>query len=298
MRAWKVVLFAVMASVVGAMPATTALAGTMHRAAVIVDTGDNVTTAYVEFSEDSISGLELLQRAGFSPETYGFSGLGAAVCRMAGKGCEVGQSCLTCDSGNYWSYSRAPSGSNSFTSSRVGASSARVADGDIDGWKYGTGGAPPFQVLFPSPEPAPEPAPAPAPVSVPVSAPGPAGAPPASAIASAALPSTSPGVAADSSSSRGAASAPSAPQAAPTGAPSSTVEATASSSRASNDALGTTPAGATRRDGTHAAAARATHTRSSSGGGAIGVAGVLVGLGALGVWVEHRRRVVRSAKAP
>ena len=163
MRAWKALLFAVVASVVGVMPTTTAHAGTTHRAAVIVDTGDKVTTAYVEFSDDSISGLELLQRAGFFPETYGFSGLGAAVCRMAGKGCEVGQSCLTCDSGNYWSYSRAPSGADAFTSSRVGASSARVADGDIDGWKYGTGGAPAFQNLFPSAEPTPVSAPPPAP---------------------------------------------------------------------------------------------------------------------------------------
>lgn len=119
-----------------------------HHAGVIVDTGSEVKTAVVEFSEDSISGLELLRRAGFDPETYGFSGLGAAVCKMCGKGCSADSNCLTCNGGNYWSYSRATSGTDVFKTSGTGASTAVVRDGDIDGWKYGTGGSPAFLPLL------------------------------------------------------------------------------------------------------------------------------------------------------
>ena len=55
----------------------------LNQAAVIIDSGTEVKTAVVSFPEDSISGLELLRRAGFDPVTYSYSGLGAAVCALS-----------------------------------------------------------------------------------------------------------------------------------------------------------------------------------------------------------------------
>lgn len=139
----------------GTVVAGTVVAGTVvatgaeeHRAAVIVDTGTQVKSVCVRFREESISGVEALARAQVDPVLQAFSGKGAAVCALCGVGCPAGDSCLSCNpDGKFWSYSRAPAGTGSLRTSGVGASSTTVHDGDVEGWKWALGGAPPFQTV-------------------------------------------------------------------------------------------------------------------------------------------------------
>lgn len=119
-----------------------------HRAAVIVDTGTEVRRVCVRFTEESLTGIEALVRAGTDPVLRAFAGKGAAVCALCGTGCPGDESCLTCDpAGRFWSYSRAPSGTGALRTSGVGASSTTVRDGDVEGWRWGTGGTPPFATV-------------------------------------------------------------------------------------------------------------------------------------------------------
>jgi hypothetical protein len=136
----------------GAGPGTTPAASgaTEHRALVIVDTGATVITRTVTFTEGSITGIAALQRAGADPVVYTYAGQGGAVCRLFGVGRDAGPGCLGGESdARYWTYWRAPAGTSTFTYSRVGAGATAVRDGDVEGWKFGTGAAPPYSPLPP-----------------------------------------------------------------------------------------------------------------------------------------------------
>ncbi len=115
-----------------------------HRALVVVDTGSTTYRQVVTFTEDSVTGLHALELAGATPVVYSYSGQGGAVCRLFGVGRDSGPGCLGGADGDnrYWAYFRAPSGTSSFTYSRAGAGSVQVHDGDVEGWKFGTGQAP------------------------------------------------------------------------------------------------------------------------------------------------------------
>lgn len=145
-------------------------AATPHRAAVIVDTGTAVHRVVVTFTEDSITGIDALQRANANPVIYAFNGQGGAVCRLFGVGRDAGPTCLGGQDGDarYWAYFRAPAGTSSFKYSTVGAGQAKVHDGDVEGWKFGTGATPEFvslQSLAPPPGPNPTNPPATTPVT-------------------------------------------------------------------------------------------------------------------------------------
>lgn len=121
-------------------------APSVHRAAVIVETGSGTNRVVIEFTEDSITGIEALRRAGAEPVVYSYSGVGGAVCRLFGVGRDSGADCLGGAGGDarYWAYYRSPAGTSSFKYSNVGAGSTTVRDGDVEGWRFGTGGAPAF----------------------------------------------------------------------------------------------------------------------------------------------------------
>lgn len=143
-----------------------ASAGGPNRAVVVVDTGSGSRAACVLFDEESISGTEALQRAGMAPVMQGFGGQGAAVCSLNGVGCPSDGSCLTCQAPNYWAYFRSSGGGFSYSS--AGAGSTQVTDGDIEGWRWGTGAAPALRSVdsvcgaeAPPPTTAPTAAPAP-----------------------------------------------------------------------------------------------------------------------------------------
>ena len=124
-------------------------AATEHRAAVIVDTGASVHRVVITFTEDSITGLDALQRAQADPVVSTFNGQGGAVCRLFGVGRDAGPNCLGGQDGDarYWAYFRAPAGASSFKYATVGAGQAKVHDGDVEGWKFGTGAAAEFVSL-------------------------------------------------------------------------------------------------------------------------------------------------------
>ena len=131
-----------------ALPLAAAQPAPEHRAAVVVDTGTEVRRVCVRFTEESLTGIEALVRAGTDPVLRAFGGKGAAVCSLCGTGCPGDESCLTCDpGGRFWSYSRAPAGTGTLRTSGVGASSTTVRDGDVEGWRWGTGGTPPFATV-------------------------------------------------------------------------------------------------------------------------------------------------------
>jgi hypothetical protein len=150
---------AVRAAVLGALVGVLAVAGMVgsafsapgpeaqatHRAAIVVDTGSGIVSRCVTFTEDSISGITALQRAGLAPVVRSFSGNGGAVCGLNGLGCPADSSCLTCQAPNYWAYYRADDGAGGFSYSPVGAGSAQVTDGDVEGWRWGSGAGPGFR---------------------------------------------------------------------------------------------------------------------------------------------------------
>lgn len=119
-----------------------------RQAGLVVVHGDGrVVTRCVTFTEEAISGADLLTRSGFAVVLSPYGGLGYGVCAIEGEGCGPGQDCFcqcrgaTCA---YWVYShRQPDGS--WALSGVGASTWMVHDGDVDGWVWGDGStAPPI----------------------------------------------------------------------------------------------------------------------------------------------------------
>ena len=122
-----------------------------YRAGLVVVHGDwSVVTACVTFTEESISGAELLRRAGQEVTLTAYGGLGYGVCAIGGEGCTEDQDCFCQCRGApcaYWVYShRRPD--SSWTISGVGASSWQVHDGDVDGWVWGDGSVAPPVVTF------------------------------------------------------------------------------------------------------------------------------------------------------
>lgn len=161
-----------------------------NRAAVIVDTGDGSAPKKVciRFDANTISGEEALRLAAaedpsIAPVFADFSGKGKAVCALCGVGCPSGD-CF-CDPARYWAYSRADSGSGAFAASPVGVSASQVTDGDVEGYRWGSGAAPALadirticgevqaETTTTAPPPPPPPRPPPPPAPVPPPAPGP-----------------------------------------------------------------------------------------------------------------------------
>jgi hypothetical protein len=114
-----------------------ALSGAPH-AALVVDTGPNVSTYCVALGASSISGIQLVQKAG---QQFGLSyrlGFGGqAVCMLNGVGGPSGDDCLTGQT-QFWGY-WIGNGSGGWTWSSTGAASVTVRSGDVQGWAWGTG---------------------------------------------------------------------------------------------------------------------------------------------------------------
>jgi MYXO-CTERM domain-containing protein len=279
---------------------TPASAATVHRAAVIVDTGSTVHQVVITFTEDSISGISALQRAGANPAILNYNGQGGAVCALYGVGHPAtNASCLGDGSDpRYWAYFRAgPNGP--FVYARGGAGTAQVQDGDVEGWKFETGSTPPpfatvDQIAPPPPPPAPPP-------SAPHS--GSPGAPAAIGV----------GAAAGASGGQGATAGSGQPTLTPSaGVPGATAAgASALSKRAGNAiAKGALPVtgGTSRKSGSDAKHAKtndalqaSSHVKNSSSGGPPGSLWILVALLVViagAVVVVRRRRAVPEGSLP
>lgn len=167
-------------------------AADLNHAAIVIDTGDGEVRRFcLAFPEASISGAEALRRIDVDPVFSSYGAKGEAVCSLCGVGCPAGD-CF-CNA-KYWSYHRAGPGGEPYATSRVGASSTEVRDGDVEGWRWGAGQAPPAATVgqvCDVPEPPARTASAPS--STTTAAPPPAtSAPPASSGGSASPPPPSP----------------------------------------------------------------------------------------------------------
>ncbi|MFA5885525.1 MAG: hypothetical protein WDA60_16865 [Acidimicrobiia bacterium] len=134
---------AVLFIAVGVVGTAAPAAAAESNAVVVVDTGDAVDWVPISFS-GTITGVQALQLAGANLATYGFAGQGLAVCSINGTGhAATDDACLgTPDDPRYWAYFRAPSGATGWSYARQGGGGSTVGDGDVEGWRFGTGAAP------------------------------------------------------------------------------------------------------------------------------------------------------------
>jgi hypothetical protein len=113
-----------------------------NRAGLVVRHGDGrLVTACVSFSEPTITGEELLHRAGLDVAVQAF-GYGGAICAIDGEGCQPpGEACFcrcqtageTC---TYWAYSHLGE-DGQWHGAGSAASAHTIRDGDVDGWSWG-----------------------------------------------------------------------------------------------------------------------------------------------------------------
>jgi hypothetical protein len=158
-----IVLWALVVLLVGVLVGAGETSGqTSNRAGLIVWFEDgNVESRQVEFSEDSISGSDLLRRAGLGVVFAGYGGLGSGVCKIDDTGCGDPSDCFCqCRSADcrFWRYFTLVGETWRFQN--IGASTRRLHDGDVDAWVWGTGREPPPSlILYVPPDPTPAPAP-------------------------------------------------------------------------------------------------------------------------------------------
>lgn len=108
-----------------------------HHAALVVDSGSDVRRLCVALDAASVSGVHLIELAGRQHGLEYSLGFGAqAVCSLAGVGVQGGD----CFAGypEYWGYWHGD-GSGGWSWASSGAGGARIGNGDIDGWVWGTG---------------------------------------------------------------------------------------------------------------------------------------------------------------
>ncbi len=145
---------AVLAAALLLSGSTGAAAQASPRAALIVQFGDgSYITRCVPFSEESITGLELLTRSGLQVSLWG-----GAVCRIEEQGCDYPAQACFCQcrgsSCQYWSYwhwraATGPSaGEGSWAYAQIGSGDYPVQDGAVEAWLWGDAQNPPVTVSF------------------------------------------------------------------------------------------------------------------------------------------------------
>jgi hypothetical protein len=159
------------ASRLGPSVAGCAQASTAHHAALVVEHSAGgghgagpVITVCVAFTQDSITGAQLLDRSGVQ---YGSGYSGQAVCQIDREPAQYQPSCLTA-SAPYWAMS-VSRGGGSWVYSSTGFSAQTFRDGDAEGFRYegqGDNTVPPApggvcDLSAPAPTPASAPTPAP-----------------------------------------------------------------------------------------------------------------------------------------
>jgi hypothetical protein len=160
------------ASRVGPSAVGCAQASTAHHAALVIEHSAGgghgagpVITVCVAFTEDSVTGAQLLDRSGVQ---YGSGYSGQAVCQVDHEPAQYQPNCLTA-SDPYWAMS-VSRGGGAWVYSSAGFATQTFRDGDAEGFRYegqGDGTVPPAPagVCPVNSAPAPTPAKAPAPAS-------------------------------------------------------------------------------------------------------------------------------------
>jgi hypothetical protein len=122
---------------------------------VVVHGNGEVMKQCIEFSEDQITGYEVLERSGLDLNADVTSGMGATICRIDDEGCTYpAEDCFCQCQGSpciFWSYWHLVDGAWQF--SNLGATIYQVSDGDVEGWVWGAGsrgngGSPPPLIPF------------------------------------------------------------------------------------------------------------------------------------------------------
>jgi len=125
----------------------------LHQGGLVVQfSSGNFLTRCIEFQADEISGAELLRRSELrvimeSAGGMGTAGIGAAICKIEGDGCDYpDEPCFCqCRSGGqcfYWAYYFWDG--EGWHSSGVGAGMRKLGNGDMDGWVWGSTDPPPI----------------------------------------------------------------------------------------------------------------------------------------------------------
>lgn len=115
-----------------------------QRAALVVQTSDgNLLTACVAYTEESLTGFELLSRSGLEVASITDPSLGTAVCGIEDQGCP--SSDCFCGMPEYWSYWQSSGGDWAYAVS--GSDHTVVTDGAIEAWSWGEG-VPPALLTF------------------------------------------------------------------------------------------------------------------------------------------------------
>lgn len=104
---------------------------------VVVHADGSVISRCVGFTEESITGYDLLVRGEFAIRSD-VTAMGASVCSVDGQGCGEGEDCFCqCQSSPcvYWTYWQLlPEG---WRYSNAGPATVQVRDGDVQGWVWG-----------------------------------------------------------------------------------------------------------------------------------------------------------------
>jgi hypothetical protein len=141
-RLWLLISLAVLLAALRLHPAPTAAEELNHAGLIVRDSEGRLTYAWVPFSEDEITGVELLQASGLPVVTVGFGALGEAVCSIDGQGCGVSD-CRrnVCQASSadapYWQYfQQDPANPAIWRWLALGASASKVHDSDVFGWSW------------------------------------------------------------------------------------------------------------------------------------------------------------------
>lgn len=139
-------LWALVVALAGAFVGVGDTAGQgLNHATLVIEFPDGRSETYcVGFTEDSISGTDLLDRSGLSVVFSGFGGLGAGVCRIDDVGCSDPGNCYCQCTGadcEFWTYYGIDDGEWRYQP--IGPSTRILRDGDTDAWVWGSGRAPP-----------------------------------------------------------------------------------------------------------------------------------------------------------
>jgi len=119
-------------------PCAAAATTGLNRAGLVVQLPGGVREFCVSFTEQTISGFELLERSGLAVAYKEFQGQGIAVCRIEGIGCTHDDCFCRCRAGTceIWGYHHLDA-SGRWAAATVGADRRVVGDGDVDGWRWG-----------------------------------------------------------------------------------------------------------------------------------------------------------------
>ncbi|NJN16438.1 MAG: hypothetical protein HC822_09300 [Oscillochloris sp.] len=112
-----------------------------NRAGLVIQYDDGrVETACVRFREETISSLELLERAEVPVIAQG-SAIGTAVCKIGGDGCDYPAEQCFCERDGpravYWAFYTGDG--STWTYAVRSAAGVDVRDGDLNGWAWGLG---------------------------------------------------------------------------------------------------------------------------------------------------------------